>query len=179
MKMKKGAVLRIFVLLFFLAGCAGVQGFTSNPTISSSRNDYFEVQLEPQMPEGKNYFNAFRFVFTNRTGKDLIVDWSKTYYILNGRRQGQFGWEGMSFEQLRGIRSQPLLTVSAGNTHSNVIFPLRLIAWDMRGRESIPRKRPEEAFFPGVIPAGENGILLSVTHEGKVIREKVTLDIKQ
>ena len=85
----------------------------------------------------------------------------------------------MTFEELKGIKSQPSVTVPAGRSLTEVIFPLNLIAWDIEEKECIPRKRPEEGFFPGVIPEGENGIYLFVTQDGKEIRERVTLVIEK
>ena len=169
----------ILILLVILAGCAQVRVYSSNPSSQSVSNDYFEAEFEPQLAEGKHFFNAFRLVITNKTDKDLILDWSKTYYLLNGRRNGQFGWEEMTFEELRGVRSQPLVTIDPDNTLSNVVFPLKLLAWEeyTRGGTRTRDSKPEESFRPGVIPEGENGISLYIKQGGKVIQEKLTFNI--
>jgi hypothetical protein len=169
----------VVVVLFLVMGCARVTTYSSKPTMQTGSNEFFEIQLEPQLAEGQIYFDSFHFMFKNKTNKDLIIDWSKTYYIYQGKRYGQFGWKGMTFEELKGIKIQPSVTAPAGSSFTEVIFPLNLIAWDIEGRESIPRKRPEEAFFPGIIPQGENGIYLFVTQDGKEIRERVTLVIEK
>jgi len=127
-RMRKKASWIMIVLLVSLTGCAQVSIYSSSPTTRYVSNDYFNAEFEPQKAEGKNYFNAFRIVFKNKTDEDLIIDWSKTYYLLNGRENGRFGWEGMTFEELKEIKSQPLVTIHAGNTYSEVIFPLKLIA---------------------------------------------------
>jgi hypothetical protein len=169
----------ILILLFILAGCAQVRVYSSNPASQSISNAYYDAEFEPQLAEGMRYFNAFRLVITNKTDKDLILDWSKTYYLLNGRRNGQFGWDEMTFEELRGIKGQPLVTIRPENTHSNVVFPLKLIAWEeyTRGGTRKQDSKPEESFYPGVIPEGESGISLYIKQDDKVIQERITTNI--
>ncbi len=169
----------ILVLLFILAGCAQVRVYSSNPASQSISNAYFDAEFEPQLAEGKHYFNAFRLVITNKTEQDLVLDWSRTYYLLNGRRNGQFGWEKMTFEELKGIKDQPLVTIPSKNTLSNVVFPLRLIAWEeyTRGGTRKQDSKPEESFYPGVIPEGESGISLYIKQDNKVIQERITFNI--
>ena len=169
----------ILILSFILAGCAQVRVYSSNPASQSISNAYYDAEYEPQLAEGKHYFNAFRLVITNKTDKDLALDWSKTYYLLNGRRNGQFGWEKMSFEELKGIKDQPFVTIGPENTLSTVVFPLKLIAWEeyTRGGTRKQDSKPEESFYPGVIPEGENGISLYIKQGDKVIQERITFNI--
>ena len=179
-QMKKKVFGAILILSFILAGCAQVRVYSSKPAIQNVSNAHYDAQFEPQLAEGKHYFNAFRLVITNKTEKDLVLDWSKTYYLINGRRNGQFGWEGMTFEELRGIKGQPFVTIGPENTLSTVVFPLKLIAWEQYRRGGSARKqdsKPEESFYPGVIPEGENGISLYVKQDDKVIQERITFNI--
>ena len=178
-QIKKRAFVFILILLSFLAGCAQVRVYSSSPSIQRVSNEVFNAEFEPQLAEGRHYFNAFRLVITNKTDKNLDLDWSQTYYLLNGRRNGQFGWEEMTFDELEGIKSQPLVTISPGNTLSTVVFPLKLIAYheDIRGSSVKPNAKSEERFYPGVIPEGESGISLYVKQDSKVIRERITFNI--
>jgi len=178
-QMKKKVFRPILILLFILAGCAQVRVYSSNPAFQSVSNAYYDAEFEPQLAEGRHYFNAFRLVITNKTDKDLVLDWSKTYYLLNGRRNGQFGWEEMTFEELRGIKDQPHVIIRPENTLSNVVFPLKLIAWEEYRKGSTRKQdsKPEESFYPGVIPEGESGISLYITQGDKVIQERITFKI--
>ena len=182
-KNRKQIEIKVFgptlVLLFILAGCAQVRVYSSNPASQSVSNDFFDAEFEPQLAEGRHFFNAFRLVIANKTDKDLVLDWSKTFYLLNGRRNGQFGWEEMTFEELRGVKSQPLVTIGPHNTLSNVVFPLKLLAWEEYTRGSTRQRdsKPEESFRPGVLPEGENGISLYIKQGEKVIQERLTFNI--
>jgi hypothetical protein len=179
-QLKKKVFGPILILLFILAGCAQVRVYSSNPAIRNVSNVYYDAEFEPQLAEGRHYFNAFRLVITNKTDKDLVLDWTKTYYLLNGRRNGQFGWDEMSFEQLQGIKDQPLVTIRPENTLSTVVFPLKLIAWEQYRRGGSGRQqdsKPEESFYPGVLPEGESGISLYVKQANKVIQERLTCNI--
>ena len=166
------------VFFLFAASCARIKVYSSSPPVRTISNSYFEMRFEPQKGWGKPYFNSFRIVLINRTDKDLIIDWSKTYYLLGGRKNGQFGWEGMTFEELKGIRSQPDVALRAGNTFSQVIFPLKLIAWDIKGKHVAGDRSPEDAFYPGLVPQGESGISLAVRLDGKMLIEETSVTIR-
>ena len=97
-----------------MTGCSTVTVYHSNPHTQLASNDYFDVEFEPQLAEGYHYFNAFRFVLTNKTDKDLILDWTKTYYLRGGKKFGQWGWEEMTFDQLKDAKEHPLITIEAG-----------------------------------------------------------------
>lgn len=169
-----------FIISLIAAGCAGSgeQIYRSNPAMQTVRTEHYEVTLEPMLAEGHKYYNQFRFTFTNRTNGDLTIDWSETYYLQSGKRYGYLGWAGLTFEELRGLEEEPDMTVAAGQSHTAVLFPLRLIGW----REEAVRKKdatPEAGFTNGVIPVGENGISLAVLQNGNVLRKRVLVTITQ
>lgn len=173
--MIKRFTLGIAVFSLLLTGCAKEQIYSSNPPMRTISNDLFEATLEPLKAERYNYYNSFRWVFTNKTDKDLIIDWSDTFYLQDKRRYGQFGWDGMTFEELRGLKESPDIAVAAGETNTSVIFPLRLLGW----REEGVRKksnRPEDGFTLGVITPGENGMSLAVRQNGKLIRKNIMMN---
>lgn len=166
------------VTLFSLivAGCAKKQIYSSNPPMQTVGTSMFEVKLEPLKAEGYNYFNRFRFEFTNKSDSDLVVSWSKSYYLQNGKRFGRFGWEGLTFEQLRGLQEEPDIATPPGRTESLVIFPLQLIGWKEEGVR-MKASTPEAGFTNGVIPAGQNGVSLAVLDNGKLVRKDILVDI--
>ena len=163
----------IFICLALaVTGCAAVEVYSSNPAVQKMSNDYFNVELEPQLQEGQNFFTSFRFVLTNKTKKDLHVDWENTFYLFNGRRSGRFVWEGVDWDALKQIRNQPLVPVAAGDTVTAVIFPKSLV-----GRSRIT-KTTGLRYTRGPLPAGENGIFLVVKQNGREIREKIVVKIE-
>jgi hypothetical protein len=163
----------IFIsLVLTVTGCAAVEVYSSNPAVQKMSSDYFNVELEPQLQEGQNFFTSFRFVLTNKTKKDLYVDWENTFYLFNGRRSGRFVWEGVDWDALKQIRNQPLVPVAAGDTVTAVIFPKSLV-----GRSRITTTTGLR-YTSGPLPAGENGIFLVVKHNGREMREKIVVKIE-
>jgi hypothetical protein len=172
--MKRQALLSVIVLClaYALLGCAGVEVYSSNPRVQIISNEYFNAELEPQLKPGQTFFATFRFVLTNRTNKELQIDWENSYYFLNGRRNGRFLWEGVTWDGLKEIRDEPLIPVAPGGTIISVIFPKKLV-----GRSSA-MTRGTVQYTQGPLPEGENGILLFVRQNGKVVREKMVVSIK-
>jgi phospholipid-binding lipoprotein MlaA len=147
--------------------------YSSKPEIQRVSNDYFAAELEPQLKEGQGFFSTFRFVLTNNTNQDLSLDWENSYYLLNGRRNGLFLWEGVTWDSLKEIRSQPLVPVAPGSTFTEVIFPAALV-----GRAS-PTTPGGVQYIQGALPEGENGIALVVRQNGKVISERMVVIISK
>jgi len=167
----------IFISLV-MTGCAKEQIYQSNPSMQTVSTQHYDVKLEPLKAEGFNYYNQFRYSFTNKTNGDLVIDWSETYYLQNGKRYGRVGWVGLTFEELRGIKEEPDITIGPGQTDSAILFPLKLIGWREEGVR-MKATTPEAGFTNGIIPAGENGISIAVMQDGKVLRKRVLVIITQ
>jgi len=56
----------VFISLITV-GCAGEQIYRSSPTMQTVSTQHYEVKLEPLRAEGYNYYNQFRYTFTNKT----------------------------------------------------------------------------------------------------------------
>ena len=178
-KVKRAFFLGMITLLFLFSSCAPpVEVYNADPTTRNVRNDYFDVEFTPQKSEGKNYFDHFRLVIKNKTDKALILDWNQCNYLYQGKRRGLFGWEGLTFEILKKTRQHPKIPIGAGATNTSLIFPLELLGWDIHlSQSSAKRKRPEDAYHLGIIPAGMNGIRIYATQDGKVIKERIMVNI--
>ena len=169
--MRKQVGIWIICVILVLAGCASVRIWTSSPSIQKAGNDYFGAEFEPQLKDGQKFFTTFQLIITNKTDKDLQIDWVKTRYLHNGRANGGFGFEGIT---AKNINNPPPDTVSAGATFSKVIWPVKLVGY-RRATDLAQPGKPTFSF--GILPEGENGILLIVNQDGKEIREKITLTI--
>ncbi len=110
--MKKGIALGIAIFALILVGCAKEQIYSSSPPMQTASTSSFDVELEPLKAEGYDYYNRFRYQFTNKTNGDLVIDWSETFYLRNGKKYGHFGWEGLTFEQLREVKEEPKITIA-------------------------------------------------------------------
>jgi len=174
--MVKNFLWSVALISLVMVGCAKEQIYSSKPSMQSFSSSKFELKLEPLRAEGYDYFNRFRIEFTNKSSRDLTVVWSKSYYLQNGKRYGLFGWEGLTFDQLRGLQDEPDISTAPGRKEELIIFPLKLIGWR---EEGVMKKAttPEAGFTNGVIPAGENGISLAVLDGGKLVRQNVLVQI--
>ena len=178
--MIKGLSKLLLLSLVILVGCSAVRVYDTDPSYKEVKNDYFYLLIEPQPAARGNFFNAFRFVFENRTDKPMTIDWANTHYIHNGRRNGQFGWDGMKFEDLEKIRKNPHAKIEADETISEIIFPINLLArMSLSDRARLGGPGPEGQFAFGPLPEGKNGMLLTVVHSGKKIQETLVFNIRE
>jgi len=174
--MYKNILWGVAIFALFSAGCAKEQIYTSIPPMQTVSTSAYEVKLEPLKAEGFDYYNRFSYQFTNKTNGDLVIDWSETYYLRNGKRHGNFGWEGLTFEQLRDVKEEPEITIGPGKIDSIEIFPAKLIGW----REEGVRKKattPEAGFTLTPLPEGENGMSIAVLQNGKLLRKRIVVKI--
>jgi hypothetical protein len=177
--MYKNILWGVALISLVVAGCATKeQIYQSSPSIQTVSTQHYEVKLEPLRAEGYNYYNKFRYQFTNKTNGDLVIDWSETYYLQNRKRYGNFGWEGLTFEELRGLKEEPDITVAAGQTETAVLFPLKLVGWKEEGVR-MKANTPEAGFTNGVITVGKNGMSIAVLQDGKVLRKNILVTITQ
>ena len=176
--MYKNILWSVALISLVVAGCAKEQIYQSSPSMQTVSTQHYEVKLQPLRAEGYNYYNQFRYTFTNKTSGDLTIDWSETYYLQNGKRYGHFGLVGLTFEELQGLKEEPDITVAAGQTETAVLFPLKLIGWKEEGVR-LKAATPEAGFTHGIIPAGENGMSIAVLKDGKVLRKRILVTITQ
>jgi hypothetical protein len=174
--MYKNILWGVALISLFLAGCAKEQIYTSSPAIQTVSTSAYEVKLEPLKAEGFNYYNRFSYQFTNKTDGDLVIDWSETYYLRNGKRYGNIGWEGLSFEQLRDVQEEPEITIGPGIVDSIEIFPIKLIGWKEEGVR-MKATTPEAGFTLTPLPEGENGMSIAVLQNGKLLRKRIVVQI--
>jgi len=174
--MKIRIALGIVIFSIVLTGCAQQQIYRSNPPIKIVGNDIYEVSLHPRLAQGYGYYNSFLFVFVNKTDQDIIIDWSETFYLRNGKRHGRFGWEGLTFKGLKEIQEQPEIKIAAGQTDRSLIFPLRLIGWREEGVR-MKERTTEAGFTMTPLPEGENGMSIGVLKDGKLVRERILVEI--
>jgi hypothetical protein len=167
----------VALILLGVTGCAKEQIYTSVPPMQTVSTSSFEVKLEPLKAEGYNYYNRFRYQFNNKTDADLIIDWSETYYLRNGKRHGHFGWEGLTFEQLREVKEEPEITIPPGKKDMIELFPVRLIGWREDGVR-MKATTPEAGFTLTPLPEGENGMSIAVIKDGKLLRKRILVNIK-
>ncbi len=173
-----GLVLSLLFATALVTGCAIVKVYTSDPTVQTVNTERYQIEIEAQQQAGKHFFDEFRLVLINKTDSDIKIDWSKSYYLLNGRKYGRLGWEGMTPDQLKDIKQAPLVVIKGGDTFSKIVFPLKLIGWEGVSPKTVQSdSRLKSGFHTGILPAGKNSIELALVQDGKTTRERLSLNI--
>ncbi|MBE9574298.1 MAG: hypothetical protein IMF20_04105 [Proteobacteria bacterium] len=171
--MGKKVALSIIFILFVFTGCVASTVWKSTPTVQNAENEYYEAHLEP-LTNGHKFFVSFRLSVTNRTRKNFEIDWNKTRYIHNGRTRGGFVFKGIKPEDIRNSTIPPD-TILAGVPFSKVISPFTMLARPPLRDPGV--ETTESTIYPGILPTGENGILLVIRQNGKAVVQKITLMI--
>lgn len=147
----------------FLNGCAaGTQWvWKSSPEKQLVSNEYFDAEITPF-----GYFGLFGFdlSITNKTDKNIEVNWIKTLYIQGGKSSGGFVLSGVDYKDRNNPR--PTEIIIGKGKYTNRIDPEKWAVF--KNGTWIHYKE---------MPEGENGILLCVVVEGKEILEKLTVNL--
>ncbi len=154
-------------------GCATSKVWISSPVAQTAGNPYYEAKIEPLKSVNK-FFVSFLLVVTNKTDKNLEVDWNKTRYIYNGRTHGVFVFDGIRPEDIKSL-TIPADTIVSGQNFSKTISPFKLLA-----RAPIKDRYTDKPIIsPGIMPNGKNGIHLVIRQNGKEIIEKISVNIEE
>ena len=166
---------RIFVVVLtvlIFTGCAGQMQWHSQPASAQLATSTFEATLEPVQPTGGAFFEGFQFTLVNRSDASLWIDWSQSRYMHNDRPRGTFAFAGLTAET---IKQPPAEEVAPGRRLAKTIWPLQLLGWvPIKDRSLSP---DESGFSPGVLPEGENGVLLFIGQPGEWEQKKLSVNL--
>ena len=163
----------IGLALVTASGCAAPKTWVSSPEIETVSNPYYQAEFEP-LKRGHEFFVSFLLSVTNKTDKNLEIDWNKTRYILKGRNYGGFVFKGIDPAEVRNSTIPPDIIPARGK-FSRVIAPYRLLA-----RAPLrDRSMSESTISAGILPNGKNGIVLVVRQNGKEIVDKMMVIIEE
>ncbi|MGA6925669.1 MAG: hypothetical protein WBY88_08305 [Desulfosarcina sp.] len=139
----------------------------ADPPFQEVEQPPFRVRLTPEKNQTPTYV-VFLLTIANTDETDLIVDWNESRYVFNGRPQGPLVFEGIDPAAIKNATVPPE-RIAPGATLSRQIMPLRLIAWSPV-KEKTARS---QSIAPGMLPAGENGIRLSIEYQD----QRTTIDL--
>ena len=168
MRVSPFLLLLFAVLIGGVFACAPTRVWTSNPGFATAETGSHSVQFMP-LTDDKNFIQQFRLLVTNRSAKEMEVDWTATRYLFNGKPSGLFFFEGIDETN---INNPPSDFIEPGQTLMKVIAPVQLLAIKP-ARSSQFKGQP--AFSSGPVPEGSNGIALVLKQGDKVFR--VRLDV--
>ena len=167
-------IVSILAIIISVLSCAPkqVQRWYSQPAEQTISQQNIRLNIGP-LKRDNPYYVSFRLSITNNTSNDIAIDWNRTRYLHKGKDLGVFVFQGIDPKTIKD--AIPPDTVAAGETFTREIFPLRTIAF-------LPRNQiPAEGslgFLPGILPAGENSVLLVVKHNGREIRQTLSVRLR-
>jgi len=170
MKSEIQAILILFI--FLLSGCAVKSTWTSNPVIQAKEVETYELMLEP-LKQGHDFFVAFKIMIKNKTNKELVIDWNKTQYIYAGKPDGVFVFLGIDPTMLKN-KTVPADIIPPNGFLTKEIVPAKRVALAPL-RENLPAGKP--GISAGILPPGQNGVLLFVRRDGLEISQQITVQI--
>jgi hypothetical protein len=153
----------LVLVVLSLASCSVVSSpfkglWIAKPEFREVDNALCSVRIAPQ--KGNNsYYAFFQLTIVNRSDDELMLDWNESRYLVGGKPQGVLVFEGIDPEAVKS-GAVPLETIPPGGRLERNLMPMRLIAWNPI-KENTAASR---GITPGMLPAGENGIRLSLRH---------------
>jgi hypothetical protein len=160
--------LLLTVLVALISGCVTTRyAWNSDPTYRSIDNEYFTAEISPAFCDSRGC-KAFRLTVKNKTNTNLELNWNKTLYIVDGQTSEGFVFQGVLYRERNNPRSPDVIL--PGGVLSKTIWPSKLVE-SSRGGFAGWRHDP--------MPAGENGVYLTVAVNGKEISEKMTVSLSR
>jgi hypothetical protein len=123
-------------------------------------NHCFDASIEPSPSYPKGY-TSFLLTVKNKTERDLTIDWNRSFYIRDGATKG-----GLDNRNRCPSGKKDPDTIFPQGVFSTYVFPDVLLVEEWMGCDH------------DYLPVGDNGVMLSVTCEGKEIREKMNVRIR-
>ena len=169
---RRNFFLLMFVLLIY--GCATprptftptLSFFKSSPETQTIQKELFDVSLTPYDFSPNIYYPgycAFQLTVTNKSDKEIEIDWNRTLFIQDGKTNGSFMFEGVWYGDRNNIKSPDIIFPKS--TISKVIWPNNLVQFT------------EDSWVHHSMGVGNLGVSLSLKSNGKEIRENLILKI--
>lgn len=161
-------------LCLILAGCAQPQKtWVSTPEMSVFKRPPFAIKVMPQI-HNKVGYNVFLLIVENNGPQPIAINWNRSQYLINGKRAGRFVFAGIDPSAVK-TATVPLELIQPGDTLEKRFGPFKTIAY-------APLKDRKQASDPGLsfglLPEGENTVILALRMGGKTTRARFSFSIK-
>lgn len=161
-------------LAMAILGCAApIYEYTSQPVSGKIETPGFSATLTPEKNDSV-FFSWLRLDIKNLSDAPLELDWNQTRYLLDGKNRGGFVFEGIDPKSIRK-GDIPKEVILPGQLFSKQIIPQAKIALSERRDHQAGKDRP--GLYGGILPAGENGVLLTMILKKQLIRKKIAIVI--
>lgn len=173
--MKAMVVCWMVAAVMLVTGCASPsrREWRSQPEGAEIRNEFYRASLLPVRKSGR-YFEAFQLDIQNNTDGALSVDWNASRYLFNGRPSEGFVFDGIDPKTIKS-RAIPADVIPPKGRFRKEIMPTTLVAIAPL-RDNLVAAG-ESGITAGMIPPGDNGILLVVRQGERRLEERLTLTI--
>jgi hypothetical protein len=163
---KKILIASIIFVQMAITGCASSRVWKSAPEKAVVENSSFSAELVPNCAGQQGVFlefdgcMSFELSIKNKTNGNIELDWNKSLYVEGGQTSGGFMYDGIIYADRNKPKQSDV--IFAGGSFTKTIWPNKLVfifsdKWDHLK-----------------MPAGENGIYLTIAVDGKNINEKLT-----
>lgn len=157
-----------------ILGCAApIYDYTSQPVSGKLETSGFTATLTPEK-DNSAFFSWLRLDIKNLSDAPLELDWNQTRYFLDGKNRGGFVFEGIDPKSIKK-GDIPKEMILPGQLFSKQIIPQAKIALAERRDHEAGKDRP--GLYGGILPAGENGVLLAIISKEQLIRKKIAVVI--
>ncbi len=106
----------------------------------------------------------------NRTSGTISIDWDRTRYLYNSKENGRFAFKGIDPTSIKS--GMPKENILLGETVSKRIYPMKTVGF-MGIREVL--KPGQSRFIPGIMPNGNNSVMLIIKHGDREWKETLTV----
>ncbi len=158
--MKQMTLALAVLVSVFVTGCVTTSSLPP-PKAMETSNEFFSASATTNC--NSKGCQSFDFVVTNKTTKDIKLDWNKTLFVSNGQSSGGLYFDGIVIRD-RNMPRPPQVIFASGSHKVKVV----------------PNISFELNFFPLAhwnvkpMPVGEAGIYVVVDVDGKEVTSKMT-----
>lgn len=164
----------LLLMLTVILSCSARSKFISksDPEIATLDRKAYLVEVSAIKNDFVHH-NMFQLTLSNKGRMPLSIDWNQSRWFINGKDGGKFVFKGINPGDIKENNVKDT-QVQPGQVQKMEIAPLRLIAW-------IPLKyktdRSGRSISAGMLPKGIHGIHLVLKQNGKIINEKLNINI--
>ncbi len=176
MKAINSWLVKILIPVLLFGGCsAATYEYASIPVTGSLSTSLFQAEFTPEKDKA-DYFTWFQLDVKNLSDAPIEIDWNQTAYFLDGKNLGRFVWAGIEPATVKdGTIANDI--IEPGKSFSKEISPLAKVAMAQRSDYGAGKDKP--GLYGGILPSGENGILLAISANGQLIRKKLVVVITE
>jgi hypothetical protein len=163
MKVNSLGTLVALLAIQLQAGCVPQHVWKCQPETQKVQNEAFDAEISPYCTSVG--CEAFMLKVTNKSHKNLEINWDKTLYVSKNQTCGGFRFEGEVKKEQH--YKNPADVIRPGESLTKSIWPNNL-------------KYYSAGKYGGwlqTMSSGENGVYLTVGVEGREISEKLTVNL--